>query len=125
MGKSALTIRFIQSHFVEEYDPTIEGAGISLSNHSPQFPPPLSPPQKQKIEGTKNSSRRKKRNRQKQNKTREDRPTHININYHYLVLPQVEARLGDADGARAGVDDVLRSVSTSFSCERSVPLMAG
>ena len=25
MGKSALTVRFIQSHFVEEYDPTIEG----------------------------------------------------------------------------------------------------
>ena len=25
VGKSALTVRFIQSHFVEEYDPTIEG----------------------------------------------------------------------------------------------------
>lgn len=25
MGKSALTIQFIQSHFVDEYDPTIEG----------------------------------------------------------------------------------------------------
>ena len=25
MGKSALTVRFIQNHFVEEYDPTIEG----------------------------------------------------------------------------------------------------
>ena len=24
VGKSALTIQFIQSHFVEEYDPTIE-----------------------------------------------------------------------------------------------------
>lgn len=26
VGKSCLTIQFIQSHFVEEYDPTIEGA---------------------------------------------------------------------------------------------------
>ncbi len=26
VGKSALTIQFIQSHFVDEYDPTIEGA---------------------------------------------------------------------------------------------------
>ena len=25
VGKSALTIQFIQSHFVDEYDPTIEG----------------------------------------------------------------------------------------------------
>ena len=25
MGKSALTIQLIQSHFVDEYDPTIEG----------------------------------------------------------------------------------------------------
>jgi len=33
VGKSALTIQFIQSHFVDEYDPTIEG--------SPNlFPPP-------------------------------------------------------------------------------------
>ena len=32
VGKSALTVRFIQSHFVEEYDPTIEG-GDSSSNH--------------------------------------------------------------------------------------------
>ena len=24
MGKSALTIQFVQSHFVDEYDPTIE-----------------------------------------------------------------------------------------------------
>lgn len=29
VGKSALTIQFIQSHFVDEYDPTIEGK-ISL-----------------------------------------------------------------------------------------------
>jgi GTPase SAR1 family protein len=26
VGKSALTIQLIQSHFVDEYDPTIEGA---------------------------------------------------------------------------------------------------
>jgi GTPase SAR1 family protein len=25
VGKSALTIQLIQSHFVDEYDPTIEG----------------------------------------------------------------------------------------------------
>ena len=25
VGKSALTIQFIQQHFVDEYDPTIEG----------------------------------------------------------------------------------------------------
>lgn len=30
VGKSALTVRFIQSHFVEEYDPTIEGEGLFL-----------------------------------------------------------------------------------------------
>lgn len=30
VGKSALTIQFIQSHFVDEYDPTIEGAPTSL-----------------------------------------------------------------------------------------------
>jgi hypothetical protein len=30
VGKSALTIQFIQSHFVDEYDPTIEGASHSL-----------------------------------------------------------------------------------------------
>lgn len=28
VGKSALTIQFIQSHFVDEYDPTIEGTFI-------------------------------------------------------------------------------------------------
>lgn len=28
VGKSALTIQFIQSHFVDEYDPTIEGAHV-------------------------------------------------------------------------------------------------
>lgn len=32
VGKSALTIQFIQSHFVDEYDPTIEGAhSLSLT----------------------------------------------------------------------------------------------
>lgn len=25
VGKSALTVQFIQSHFIPEYDPTIEG----------------------------------------------------------------------------------------------------
>ena len=29
VGKSALTIQFIQSHFVDEYDPTIEGKHLS------------------------------------------------------------------------------------------------
>ncbi|KAI0648923.1 P-loop containing nucleoside triphosphate hydrolase protein [Trametes meyenii] len=29
VGKSALTIQFIQSHFVDEYDPTIEGVSCS------------------------------------------------------------------------------------------------
>jgi hypothetical protein len=28
VGKSALTIQFIQAHFVDEYDPTIEGETI-------------------------------------------------------------------------------------------------
>jgi GTPase SAR1 family protein len=30
VGKSALTIQFIQSHFVDEYDPTIEGASYDI-----------------------------------------------------------------------------------------------
>ena len=25
VGKSAITLQFVQSHFVDEYDPTIEG----------------------------------------------------------------------------------------------------
>jgi GTPase KRas len=29
VGKSCLTIQLIQSHFVDEYDPTIEGAPLS------------------------------------------------------------------------------------------------
>lgn len=31
VGKSALTIQFIQSHFVDEYDPTIEGTSAFLT----------------------------------------------------------------------------------------------
>ncbi|KAF9237639.1 ras-like protein [Melanogaster broomeanus] len=31
VGKSALTIQFIQSHFVDEYDPTIEGKSLMFS----------------------------------------------------------------------------------------------
>ena len=31
VGKSALTIQFIQSHFVDEYDPTIEGRRLVLA----------------------------------------------------------------------------------------------
>lgn len=34
VGKSALTIQFIQSHFVDEYDPTIEGARVITTNCS-------------------------------------------------------------------------------------------
>lgn len=30
VGKSCLTIQLIQSHFVDEYDPTIEGAQGSI-----------------------------------------------------------------------------------------------
>ena len=32
VGKSCLTIQLIQSHFVDEYDPTIEGSPACLSN---------------------------------------------------------------------------------------------
>ena len=35
VGKSALTIQFIQSHFVDEYDPTIEGKCTWLYWRSP------------------------------------------------------------------------------------------
>lgn len=35
VGKSALTIQFIQSHFVDEYDPTIEGSFVLLIERSP------------------------------------------------------------------------------------------
>lgn len=34
VGKSALTIQLIQSHFVDEYDPTIEG---NITNLKPNF----------------------------------------------------------------------------------------
>ena len=34
VGKSCLTIQLIQSHFVDEYDPTIEGSLAPLSNAS-------------------------------------------------------------------------------------------
>ena len=37
VGKSCLTIQLIQSHFVDEYDPTIEGACESSSLR--QLPP--------------------------------------------------------------------------------------
>jgi GTPase SAR1 family protein len=30
VGKSCLTIQLIQSHFVDEYDPTIEGAQTTI-----------------------------------------------------------------------------------------------
>lgn len=33
VGKSALTIQFIQSHFVDEYDPTIEGESCLPSSY--------------------------------------------------------------------------------------------
>lgn len=33
VGKSCLTIQLIQSHFVDEYDPTIEGARSCLAVH--------------------------------------------------------------------------------------------
>ena len=32
VGKSTLTVRFIQNHFVDEYDPTIEGAPPFLTD---------------------------------------------------------------------------------------------
>ena len=37
VGKSCLTIQLIQSHFVDEYDPTIEGeSDIRLAPSTPQ-----------------------------------------------------------------------------------------
>lgn len=30
VGKSALTLQFIQSHFIDEYDPTIEGNYLKM-----------------------------------------------------------------------------------------------
>lgn len=34
VGKSCLTIQLIQSHFVDEYDPTIEGMGVNIISAS-------------------------------------------------------------------------------------------
>lgn len=34
VGKSCLTIQLIQSHFVDEYDPTIEGMRCSIGSYS-------------------------------------------------------------------------------------------
>jgi GTPase SAR1 family protein len=38
VGKSCLTIQLIQSHFVDEYDPTIEGTSSFSSYPPPNFP---------------------------------------------------------------------------------------
>lgn len=38
VGKSCLTIQLIQAHFVDEYDPTIEGVYPSRSAHRPLTP---------------------------------------------------------------------------------------
>lgn len=35
VGKSCLTIQLIQSHFVDEYDPTIEGESICVPRDQP------------------------------------------------------------------------------------------
>lgn len=37
VGKSCLTIQLIQSHFVDEYDPTIEGAHIKTPTSSARW----------------------------------------------------------------------------------------
>ena len=39
VGKSCLTIQLIQSHFVDEYDPTIEGIETPRQPLSPAAPP--------------------------------------------------------------------------------------
>ena len=39
VGKSCLTIQLIQSHFVDEYDPTIEGTRPEHSNRGAQCLP--------------------------------------------------------------------------------------
>jgi GTPase KRas protein len=36
VGKSCLTIQLIQSHFVDEYDPTIEGEFIRVLRGQPE-----------------------------------------------------------------------------------------
>lgn len=42
VGKSCLTIQLIQSHFVDEYDPTIEGSSSASGRHTPSQRPPFS-----------------------------------------------------------------------------------
>lgn len=37
VGKSCLTIQLIQSHFVDEYDPTIEGAQMESCSDKKQL----------------------------------------------------------------------------------------
>ena len=41
VGKSCLTIQFIQSHFVEEYDPTIEGTYLPPYAQHFKLPGPI------------------------------------------------------------------------------------
>jgi GTPase SAR1 family protein len=38
VGKSCLTIQLIQSHFVDEYDPTIEGESSSMTDRPDRVP---------------------------------------------------------------------------------------
>jgi hypothetical protein len=38
VGKSCLTIQLIQSHFVDEYDPTIEGESSSMTDRADRVP---------------------------------------------------------------------------------------
>lgn len=44
VGKSCLTIQLIQSHFVDEYDPTIEGSSLPYSIRIPPLSPFTRPP---------------------------------------------------------------------------------
>ncbi|MBZ6431108.1 MAG: hypothetical protein LBE64_08330 [Acinetobacter pittii] len=48
VGKSCLTIQLIQSHFVDEYDPTIEGEHLEAPFYQPRGScrvfPGVSPP---------------------------------------------------------------------------------
>lgn len=41
VGKSCLTIQLIQSHFVDEYDPTIEGRSISFNDSNLIYMQPI------------------------------------------------------------------------------------
>ena len=45
VGKSCLTIQLIQSHFVDEYDPTIEGTNRPLAKSHPHTDLPRLIPQ--------------------------------------------------------------------------------